>query len=230
MPENGPLYADLAGARDATRRLLDHLDELPAADLRQPSLLPGWSRAHVVAHLAGNAQSHVRMLDGCLAGEVREQYEGGREARAAAIEDLAGDPAAAVEEHRRACAELEQRWDAMTAERWERPVLRLGRGQRAAVGLAWARWREVEVHRVDLGAGYGPRDWEPQFAQRLLAELLRRTDLPPMVIDAGSVSVGSEGPRVSGTVAAVAAWLSGRSDGSDLQVEGGPLPDLPPWA
>ena len=58
----------VAGARAATAALLDHLDSLD--DLAAPSLLPGWTRAHVVAHLTGNARSHVRMLDGCLSGAV----------------------------------------------------------------------------------------------------------------------------------------------------------------
>ena len=26
-----------------------------------------------------------------------------------------------------------------------------------------ARWREVEIHHVDLAAGYGPQDWPAAF-------------------------------------------------------------------
>ena len=211
-------YEDLVGAREATDRLLRHLDATPVAVLVQPSRLPGWTRAHVVAHLAGNAQSHVRMLDGCLAGEVRAQYEGGREAREAAIDALAADPAAAVAEHRAACAALESRWDRMRPEHWQRDVLRLDRGPEPAVGLAWARWREVEMHRVDLGLGHLPADWSDTFAARLLEELLQRTGLREVVAE-----------RVRGSDAAVAAWLSGRSEGSDLEVTG-ELPVPPPWS
>ena len=155
----GVPYDDLAGARAATAALLAHLDATDPGELALPSRLPGWSRAHVVAHLAGNADSHVRMLDGCLAGEVRSQYEGGREAREAAIAALAGEPAVAVAEQRRACAELDERWQRMGAEHWGRDVLRLDRGPEPALGLAWARWREVEMHRVDLGLGHEPADW-----------------------------------------------------------------------
>lgn len=188
-------------------------------DLLAPSRLPGWSRAHVVAHLAGNALSHVRMLDGCLAGEVREQYEGGPQARAAGIEHLATDPAGAVDEHRRACAELDGRWQLMGPEHWQRDVLRLDRGAEPATGLAWARWREVEMHRVDLGLGYEPMDWTDRFAARLLEELLERTGMRDVVA-----------VRVRGSDAEVAAWLCGRSDASRLAVSGGPLPVPPPWS
>jgi maleylpyruvate isomerase len=213
-------YEDLVGAREATYRLLEHLDDVGPGVLGEPSRLPGWTRAHVVAHLAGNVESHVRMLDGCLAGEVREQYEGGREAREAAIDALAADAAAAVAEHRAACAALESRWDRMRPEHWARDVLRLDRGPEPGVGLAWARWREVELHRVDLGLGYEPAAWDPRFAVRLREELLDRTGLHDVVRE-----------RVRGSDAAVAAWLSGRSDGADLDVLGsGTLPVPPAWA
>lgn len=211
-------YDDLAGARAATRRLIAHLDAVDISELPLPSRLPGWSRAHVVAHLAGNAQSHIRMLDGCLAGEVRNQYEGGREAREAAIDALAADPAVAVEEHRAACAALDERWQRMGLEHWCREVLRLDRGPEPALGLAWARWREVEMHRVDLGLGHEPGDWSRRFAERLLEELLDRTGLRAEVVD-----------RVRGPVPELAAWLSGRSDGSGLQVLRRDLPVPPPW-
>lgn len=210
---------DLAEARAATARLLRHLDAVPGEQLCVASRLPGWSRAHVVAHLAGNALSHVRMLDGCLAGDVRTQYEGGREAREAAIAELGADPTGAVAEHRRACAELDQRWTLMGPEHWTRRVLRLDGRPEPATGLAWSRRREVEVHRVDLGTEYGPGDWPQDFARRLREELVERTGMRPVVEE-----------RVRGSDAAVAAWLSGRSDGADLTVFGhDPLPVPPPW-
>ncbi|MDQ3503336.1 MAG: maleylpyruvate isomerase N-terminal domain-containing protein, partial [Actinomycetota bacterium] len=155
----------VAGARAATAALLDHLDHLDSLDdLAAPSLLPGWTRAHVVAHLTGNARSHVRMLGGCLAGEVVAQYPGAADGRAAEIESLAADPGAVVTAHRETCAELDQRWSRMTPEHWERHVRRLVAGPQPARGLVWSRWREVEVHRVDLGAGYTPADWGRRFA------------------------------------------------------------------
>ena len=99
-------------------------------------------------------------------------------------------------------------------------MLRLDRGPEPALGLAWARWREVEMHRVDLGLGYAPADWSPAFSRRLLEELLDRTGMRSVVQQ-----------RVRGSDAAVGAWLSGRSDGSDLEVLGPePLPVPPPWA
>jgi maleylpyruvate isomerase len=219
--------AELAGAGVATDRLLAHLDPLPTQALRAPSLLPGWSAAHVVAHLAGNAWSHVRMLDGCLAGEVRDQYEGGAEARAAAIARLAAEPASAVLEHRRACAALAERWALMASEHWDRGVHRLDSPVQPARTLAFARWREVEVHGVDTATGW---TWSDAFLPRLLDELVRRLDLPALVVESDDGSRrGDDGLVVRGSADALARWLSGRSAGEGVTAESGPLPVLPPW-
>ena len=40
---------------DATARYLEALTTLSEPDVRAPSLLPGWSRGHVITHVARNA-------------------------------------------------------------------------------------------------------------------------------------------------------------------------------
>ena len=45
-------------------------------------------------------------------------------------------------------------------------------------------------------------------------------------IDLGDVT--GETTRVAGSSAALAGWLTGRTDGADLRCDG-PLPDLPTW-
>jgi maleylpyruvate isomerase len=201
--------AELAGARAATVRLLDLIDRTP--DLSSSSLLPGWTRAHVVAHVAGNAQSHIRMLRGALDGVLTDQYAGGAAGRASGIDDLAATPAAAVAAVHETAIELDALWRQMSD--WSTPVRPLDRDPRPAARLVWARWRELEVHAVDLAAGYVPADWPPEFVDRLLDELRARTDLPPL-------------DGVSGPPYALAAWLAGRSAGDELT---GDLPVLPEW-
>jgi maleylpyruvate isomerase len=205
-----PLPAEeLAGAREATVRLRALVDRTP--DLLAPSLLPGWTRAHVVAHIAGNARSHIRMLRGAQEDQVLDQYPGGAEARASAIKELAEDPAAAVEELHRSAEDLAHAWRG-TAD-WTAQARPLDSEPVPVVQLVWARWREVEVHAVDLAGDYQPRDWPQPFLDRLLAELRSRTDLPRL-------------DGVTGPDHALAAWLSGRSAGQGLQ---GVLPHLPEW-
>src|SRR5689334_3719900 len=105
---------DLAAVRDATVRMRALVDR--TRDLTAPSLLPGWTRAHVVAHLAGNARSHIRMLQGTVDGVINDQYDGGAEARAAQIEDLAMQPKEAVADLHRSAEELDELWD---RARWD---------------------------------------------------------------------------------------------------------------
>jgi maleylpyruvate isomerase len=201
--------ADLAAAREATGRLLDLVERTP--DLRAPSLLPGWSRAHVVAHVAGNAEGQIRMLRAAQQGEVGDQYPGGAPARAAAIEELAADPRAAVEALRRTARELDAAW--AETEDWSAPARPLHGDLMPVWRLPWTRWREVEVHAVDLGGDYRPPDWPEPFVLRLLEELRGWPALPSLT-------------GIAGPDHALAAWLTGRSRGEGLT---GDLPDLPEW-
>jgi maleylpyruvate isomerase len=212
-PTLAAVHADLHAAREATSRLLATVDGLSADDLAGASLLPGWTRAHVLAHLAGNARSHVRMLSGVQRGEVADQYADGAAGRAQQIADLAADPPAAVAAVRASADELERCWRRTSEQHWDGLVRPLDGGPEPASRLAWSRRREVEVHHVDLDAGYRPADWPAAFVERLLAELLRRDDLPPL-------------DGIGGPPADLAAWLSGRSQGEGLT---GALPDLPQW-
>jgi maleylpyruvate isomerase len=69
----------------ATQRLLDAARIIPEADLRAPSLLPGWTRAHVLAHLARNADAIRNLLIGARSGQDRPAYASA-DARDAGIE------------------------------------------------------------------------------------------------------------------------------------------------
>src|SRR6266568_3680678 len=81
----GELQARLAGATD---RLL----ATAAGQAREPSLLPGWSRGHVLVHLARNADGLRNLLIWARTGVVTPQYPS-QQARDDAIEAGAGRPA-----------------------------------------------------------------------------------------------------------------------------------------
>src|SRR5690242_6281236 len=66
---------DLASVRDATDRLLTAAAALDNAAVTQPSRLPGWTRGHVLAHLARNADALVNVLEGrpmYVSGQARD--------------------------------------------------------------------------------------------------------------------------------------------------------------
>lgn len=109
-----------------------------------------------------------------------EQYPGGEASRAAEIEAGAHRPAAElVEDFRAAAAALATGWEALPEPAWDRETVTL-HGRRPVRDCVLARWREVEVHRADLGLGVTPADWTSEFVavylprRQLLAWLLGR--------------------------------------------------------
>ena len=63
--------------RAAHARLVARVEHITDEQVRSPSRLPGWTVAHVLTHLARNADGHVRRLEGALRGEDVPRYPGG---------------------------------------------------------------------------------------------------------------------------------------------------------
>ena len=221
---------DLASVRDATERLLTAAAELDNASAAEPSRLPGWSRGHVLAHIARNADALVNVLAG------RPMYASG-EARDAEIERDAPRPVSAQLTDVRESAEHFQEAGAAPAD-WSRTVeLRNGVTDTAS-RVPFRRWVEVDLHHVDLGIGYELEDLSEEFTQReidFLAERFRgHPGVPAFVIEEDGGRRIPSGRRegepitVTGRRADLLGWLAGRREGSALTTEGGPLPSLPP--
>jgi maleylpyruvate isomerase len=225
----------------ATARLLQSADALRGdSDLIAPSLLPGWTRGHVLTHLARNADALGNLLTWAQTGIVTPPYAS-PQARADGIEAGAARP---IDEQmidlRESCARFARLAADLPAEAWS-VQLPLPDGRQRAAFVMWRRLREVEVHHVDLDTGYQPDDWPDSFAHRLLHEVattlnvagpadkvavtVRSTDLDR------SFDLGAGGPpTVTGTSATLAGWLTGRTPRVALTVDPpGPLPSLPAW-
>lgn len=166
--------AEIDATAAAHAKLHTAVAELSDPDMRAPSLLPEWTIGHLLTHLARNADSVVRRLEGAVADRLVPQYEGGWPGRAAEIEAGADRSAAQILADLR---EADERVDGLFASvdpaAWGRQVLRGGGDARMpAADLAFSRWREVEVHLVDLGRGYRPADWPDALVERWLPSLL----------------------------------------------------------
>jgi maleylpyruvate isomerase len=166
---------EIDGVLAAQARLHEALSGVDDGTARRPSRLPGWTVGHVLTHLARNADSVVRRLAAAVDDRLIEQYEGADAGRAAAIEAGAARPAAAlVADLAGADAAVEQLFVTLPDVVWDRPVLRSGPsgGTVPAARLVFSRWREVEVHHVDLGLGYEPAQWPDALVERMLPGLL----------------------------------------------------------
>lgn len=92
-PANPPAAAVLHALAAATDRLLATVDGMTAEECAEPSLLPGWTRAHVLAHLALNAKGLASVLTTLESGNPIPMYASDRR-RDSDIEHLAAEPAA----------------------------------------------------------------------------------------------------------------------------------------
>ena len=73
-------------------RMLTSASRMTGGDCRGPSLLPGWSRGHVLTHWAQNADGQSRMLLAAMRNKVAMQYPGGDARRDRDIETGADRP------------------------------------------------------------------------------------------------------------------------------------------
>jgi maleylpyruvate isomerase len=136
-------------------------------------MLAGWSRGHVLSHLANNAYSHQRMFVAAGRGEETEQYEGGRPTRDAQIEAWAGLSAHELVGHVRASIyALEGAWASATPTTWTGFGIKShAAGARVAItDLMLMRWCETEVHRsdlnlADLNLNYSFESWDATFVR-----------------------------------------------------------------
>lgn len=217
---------------EPTREWLDEgtelfLSEADVADLHAPSLLPDWTRGHVVGHVARNAEAIGRLLSWVRTGVETPMYPQDRDAD---IERTAqGEPAVIRADARDTAATLRHTLDSMSAPDWAREVEN-SRGFTLSAAMAvWMRTVEVWLHSVDLGTGVTFDRLPPGLCERLVDEVGRTAsaDWPTLRLtatDSGRVrEFGGTGAavQVSATTSELAAWLTGRTTR--------PEAELPAW-
>jgi len=221
----------------ATTRYLAALTELTDDDCRAPSLLPGWSRGHVISHLSRNADALGNLLHWAQSGVETPMYVS-NEQRDADIEAGAGRTAAELREDASAsCGRFLQAVNEVHAAHLSAPVSRTAGSPTFEAGEVGAMRRtEVEVHHADLGIGYTARDWPADFTRALIDR--RAADLEAaghamtwQLTDLGETIVVGDGsgPQVSGASADLAWWLIGRGAGEGLTSDAGDLPTIGTW-
>ncbi|TPG17873.1 maleylpyruvate isomerase family mycothiol-dependent enzyme [Pedococcus bigeumensis] len=235
------LDADLAAVTRHTELLLDHATRL--GDVRAPSLCEGWSRAHVLSHVARNAEAIQRLAEWALVGEPREMYPGGAAARDAEIEAgaLRVGPASAddqrpagifVDDLTDTAAALGPRLAELTGTLAVDEVEMRGGMKVPPQVLPFLRLRELVYHHVDLDDGFTFADVETELVHRFIDDAVSRLRLgshPPdldLQTDEGDRwQVGATAAPVHGSRAAMLLWLARRID-TGVSAEGG-LPELP---
>ncbi|MGM1063582.1 maleylpyruvate isomerase family mycothiol-dependent enzyme [Saccharothrix sp. Mg75] len=233
--------AGLAAAERATDAVYEVVAALDQRALRGPSLLPGWTRAHVVTHLARNADALVNLLTWAKTGVEHLMYPS-RADRDADIEEGAGRlPQLLRADLDAACERFATAGGELPDSAWDHLLAHPGTGApMPACRVPWLRVRELWVHLVDLDRGVGFGDLPEDVLDHLLADAAgqyaNRSDVPPLRVEAvfpdgrqrswALTAAGADPVAVSGDAADVLGWLTGRQSGARLT---GTAPTLPRW-
>ncbi|MGX1541243.1 maleylpyruvate isomerase N-terminal domain-containing protein [Streptomyces adustus] len=190
-------FADArAWARTGTELMLDAVAGLDEDGFAAASALPGWTRKHLAAHVAANADALGNLVHWAATGEKTPMYASAEE-RAAGI---ARGPALSADELRSWLTESARRLagglDRLTDEQWRHEVVTAQGRTVPATELPWMRAREVCVHAVDLRIGVVTfADLPKGFLAALVEEIRVKRQLTAL----------PDGPLPE-----VAAWLAGR--------------------
>ncbi len=204
------------------------LDRLPGVDPDGPSLLPGWSRRTLIAHVARNADALCNLLTWARTGVETPMYAS-TEARDKAIAATAQlPPDSLVENCRSASRRFAAAVNGLPGPAWDAEV-RTAQGRTVPVSQAvWMRCREVWVHAVDLGTGKSfadiPDDVLAALIDDVTAMWARRDQTPDVSFSAGDRQWGTGKVVMAADLADLAGYVTGRRRDA---VDG--RPPLPSW-
>ena len=213
------LSAVRARRHEATQSLLGDTIAITDEQWRQPTALPGWTRAHIAAHLARQADGLRHIMDQLRdnrptslyrdATAYRDDIERGSEQTALGLQTDLDTSAGRL--HARFAELLELPCD--------RPVQLSPRLTVRLDHLPITRLNEVVLHHIDLDVGFTFAGIEPDVAAWLLefnAALIGRDSAYPairLVPDSGATAlIGGPGrPHVvQGPDNRLLGWLTGR--------------------
>lgn len=153
-----------------------YLHTLSDEELRGPSLLPGWTRGHLVGHVAANAQGMSRLVNwGCTG--VEQPMFASRDARNQEIEDLSRlNIEELIKLHQQGVHALNQAWDEAEAigdQAWDYRVKNAHGVEMPMRRTLWMRSREVWVHTTDINNGAHFEQIPDIMLRGIMAEILK---------------------------------------------------------
>lgn len=214
------LQEALLQARRGTAFFARKLNELTDEELDGDSLLPGWSRRHVTAHIGYNARAIARLIEWAATGVETPMYSSPT-ARNQEIDFGATlSPTALRNLTDHAAVHLNVEWRDLPDKNWNNQVKTAQGRTVPASETVWMRTREVWLHAIDLNNGATISDIPAPILQRLLTDITgawktRGTDTGLIIEVQGSDTRhgdtdNPDAVTVTGTLPDIAAWASGR--------------------
>jgi maleylpyruvate isomerase len=217
------LLESLLQARRGTAFFARKLNELSDAELDGDSLLPGWTRRHLTAHIGYNARAVARLIEWAATGVETPMYAS-PQARDHEIEFGATlSPIALRHLFDHSAVHLNVEWRDLPADAWHHTVKTAQGRTVPATETVWMRTREVWIHAIDLNNGAAFTDIPIPVLERLLKDITgtwhtRGTDAGLLIkvtgTDQAYGDTSSEDPTlITGPLAAVVEWATGRGHG-----------------
>ena len=224
--------------REGTDLVSGALATLDEDAFLQPSALPGWTRKHVVAHLGANADGLSNLVRWAATGERTPMYASMEQRNADIEAGATRSGAELIDYFVRASGRLDAGMNDLTEVQWSTEVLTAQGNPVPASETPWMRSREVMIHAIDLNTAIGFNDLPTDFLTALCSDIAaKRTaaNEPSISVVSSDTgvrwTVGNTGDaiEVTGTVAAIAHYLTGRGSDGVVTLQGEPAPPLPVW-
>ncbi|MCI9888275.1 maleylpyruvate isomerase family mycothiol-dependent enzyme [Micrococcales bacterium 31B] len=226
------LHSDLARLARETDMLMATVESLADNEMTAPSLCQGWTRADVIAHLASNGRTLVKLIDWAVTGEEQQLYASS-EARVREIAQLASLPRlellAALREAAEYFAENATRLSGdLTVD-----VVNIHGKQIPATEIVGLRVAEIVVHHHDLDTAWTIEEADPDSVLNALeaaVRTMRAKDAPGLTLvteERDEWVIGDGALRVFSDREGMLEWLA-RGETAHVEAEG-ELPTLPAW-
>lgn len=204
---------------EATTQLLGDTISVSDEQWQSPSRLPGWTRAHVAAHLARNADAFSQALEGLVAGGCPTLYGSASERRWVIERDSMRSGLEIQIDLDTSAGRINSRLTEMFSFAEQNPEAIDQRVMHRISLIPLARLNETVLHHVDLDIGFEIEQLQQPVAGWLLAFNLanpRITDpLPALELhssDGFHAILPSAGQphELTASTAELLGWLTGR--------------------
>jgi maleylpyruvate isomerase len=239
------LLEGLLQARRGTAFFARKLNELTDVGLDGDSLLPGWTRRHVTAHIGYNARAIARLVEWAGTGVETPMYASPEARDQEIMFGATLSPIALRNLFDHSAVHLNVEWRDLPEDAWHHKVRTIQGREVPATETVWMRTREVWIHAVDLANGATFTDIPAPVLERLLKDITgawhtRGTDAGLVVkVTDRDLTFGDptsdSATVISGPLAAVVEWAAGRgTQGVTAAAPGtaaphGTVPAAPKW-
>ncbi|PRB70206.1 maleylpyruvate isomerase family mycothiol-dependent enzyme [Arthrobacter sp. MYb213] len=232
MINTARLHSDLSRLNRETSMMMATIDTLSAEELAADSLCEGWSRAHVIAHLASNGRTLVKLIDWAISGEPQQLYAS-TEARNAEIAELAALPGEELlTRFRDAATYFAEQSERLTGELAVDEVDLHGKII-PATSIVALRIAEVVIHHHDLQTAWTIEEADPDSQENAVeaaVRTMRVKNAPGMTLlseEGDEWVIGDGSLQVRSDREGFIEWLA-RGQARHIEADG-PIPVLPAW-